>query len=174
MDDLLAWLEKTDEHPLVASCVFHYEFEFIHPFQDGNGRMGRLWQTLILGHWRPVFALLPVESTIRDRQQDYYAALGRADQSADATGFIEFMLSAILRAIKESALASEQEKTLQKIPDRIVASLRQDGRLSIKELAKQIGRSPSAVQRALNKLQESRVIARIGSAKGGHWIVKGK
>lgn len=108
MDALLAWLEKTDEHPLVASCVFHCEFEFIHPFQDGNGRLGRLWQTLILTKWRPIFALLPVESIIRDRQQDYYAALGRADHAADATAFIEFMLAAILQAIEESALMSDQ------------------------------------------------------------------
>jgi Fic family protein len=113
MEDLLAWLEKTDEHPLVASCVFHYEFEFIHPFQDGNGRLGRLWQTLILSHWRPIFALLPVESIIRDRQQDYYSALGQADNAADATAFIEFMLAAILQAIEESALASDQESDYQ-------------------------------------------------------------
>ncbi len=186
MDDLLAWLGKTDEHPLVASCVFHYEFEFIHPFQDGNGRTGRLWQTLILSHWRPVFALLPVESIIRDRQQGYYAALGRADHAADATAFIEFMLAAILMAVEESFLAADQEKTLQKTlwktpqktpqktPDRIVDLLRKDGRLSIEELAKQIGRSPSAVQRALNKLQGNRIIERIGPAKGGHWVVKEK
>lgn len=178
MDNLLGWLEKTDEHPLVASCVFHYEFEFIHPFQDGNGRIGRLWQTLILSRWRPIFALLPVESIIRDRKQDYYAALGRADQAADATAFIEFMLTAIMRAIEESTLAGDQEKTLwktpQKTPDRIVDLLRQDGRLSIEALAKQIGRSPSAVQRALNKLQENRIIERIGPAKGGHWVVKEK
>ena len=180
--DLLAWLEKTDEHPLVASCVFHYEFEFIHPFQDGNGRLGRLWQTLILSHWRPIFALLPVESIIRDRQQDYYSVLGRADHAADATAFIEFMLAAILRAIEESTLASDQEKTLQetlqetlqKTPDRIVDLLMQDGRLSIKELARQIGKSPSAVQRVLNKLQETQVVERIGPHKGGHWVVKEK
>jgi Fic family protein len=108
MDNLLAWIEKTDEHPLVASCVFHYEFEFIHPFEDGNGRLGRLWQTLILTRWRPIFALLPVESIIHDRQQAYYAALGQADHAADATSFIEFMLAAILRAIEESALMSDQ------------------------------------------------------------------
>ena len=65
---LLGWLEKTDEHPLVSSCVFHYEFEFIHPFEDGNGRMGRLWQTLILSKWNSLFAYLPVETIVRNRQ----------------------------------------------------------------------------------------------------------
>ena len=178
MDNLLAWLEKTDEHPLVASCVFHYEFEFIHPFEDGNGRLGRLWQTLILTRWRPIFALLPVESIIHDRQQTYYAALGQADHTGDATSFIEFMLAAILKAIEESALAIDQEKTLQKTlqktPDRIIDLLVQDGRLSIKELAKQIGKSPSAVQRILNKLQETQIIERVGPDKGGHWVVKEK
>jgi len=113
MEDLLAWLEKIEEHPLVSSCVFHYEFEFIHPFEDGNGRLGRLWQTLILSKWRPIFALLPVESIIRERQQDYYAALGRADNAADATAFVEFMLDAILRTIEESALLSDQESDYQ-------------------------------------------------------------
>jgi Fic family protein len=122
MDNLLAWLEKTDQHALVASCVFHYEFEFIHPFQDGNGRLGRLWQTLILSHWRPIFALLPVESIIRDRQQDYYDALGRADNAVDATAFIEFMLAAILRAIEESVLASDQESDHQS--DQVMRLLR--------------------------------------------------
>jgi Fic family protein len=113
MDNLLAWLKKNDEHPLVASCAFHYEFEFIHPFEDGNGRMGRLWQTLILSRWRPVFSMLPVESIIRDRQADYYAALSQADKRADATAFIEFVLSAILTAIEESGLESDQVSDYQ-------------------------------------------------------------
>ena len=178
MDDLLGWLEKTDEHPLVASCVFHYEFEFIHPFEDGNGRMGRLWQTLILSRWRPIFALLPVESIIRDRQQGYYAALGRADQSADATGFIEFMLAAILRAIEDSAPASDQEEVSEKmsetVSEKIIALLGADGSLSIKAMAEQIGKTTRTVERTLRKLREAGVIERIGPDKGGHWVVKGK
>ncbi|MCP4117003.1 MAG: Fic family protein [Desulfobacteraceae bacterium] len=101
MDDLLSWLRRTDECPLVKSCLFHYEFEFIHPFQDGNGRLGRLWQTLILSRWRPIFALLPVESVIRDRQQEYYTALRTSDNASDATPFVTFMLSAILQALEE-------------------------------------------------------------------------
>ena len=122
IDDLLAWLKNTAEHPLVASCVFHYEFEFIHPFEDGNGRLGRLWQTLILSGWRPIFALLPVESIIHDRQQDYYAALSRADHAADGTAFIEFMLNAILQAIEESALGSDQVSDHQS--DQVIRLLR--------------------------------------------------
>jgi Fic family protein len=102
VDDLLQWLAVSDWHPLIASCVFHCEFEFIHPFADGNGRMGRLWQALILSQWRPVFAYLPVEAVIREQQDDYYAALSAADQQAEATPFVEFMLQALSLALAEA------------------------------------------------------------------------
>lgn len=102
IDDLLGWLGRADLHPLIASCVFHYELEFIHPFADGNGRMGRLWQTLILSRWRPVLAYLPVETVIRDQQDAYYAALALADQQAEATPFVEFMLQALRVALDEA------------------------------------------------------------------------
>lgn len=101
MRDLLDWLQKADVHPLVASCVFHYELEFIHPFADGNGRMGRLWQTLILSQWKPVLAYLPVETVIRDRQAEYYGALAAADKEGHSTVFIEFLLNALLQALRE-------------------------------------------------------------------------
>lgn len=115
MNKLFAWLKKTDLHPLIASCVFHYEFEFIHPFQDGNGRIGRLWQTLILSTWKPLFALLPVESVVRDRQQEYYAALSLSDKSADATAFTEFMLHAILQALRELDTEQQTEQQTEQV-----------------------------------------------------------
>jgi Fic family protein len=103
MKDLLHWLKRTDAHPLISSCIFHYELEFIHPFTDGNGRMGRLWQTLILSRWNPLFAHLPVESVIRERQYDYYKVLGACDNAGNSTAFIEFLLDALLYALRELA-----------------------------------------------------------------------
>lgn len=107
MADLLDWLEYTNEHPLVASCIFHYEFEFIHPFADGNGRMGRLWQTLILRNWKPLVAYVPVEAVIRDRQEDCCRVLAVADSQADATPFVAFMLCALRDAVRE-AVSTDQ------------------------------------------------------------------
>lgn len=102
MTDLLDWLKRSEEHPLISSGLFHYELEFIHPFADGNGRMGRLWQTLILRQWKPLLVYLPVETVIRERQDEYYRALAEADEHADATPFVEFMLQSLLDAIREA------------------------------------------------------------------------
>jgi len=99
MANLLRWLEATDAHPLIASSIFHYEFEFIHPFSDGNGRMGRLWQTLILSRWNPLFAEIPVESLVHEQQDAYYQAIQDSTQRGDAAPFVEFMLSRILEAV---------------------------------------------------------------------------
>ena len=101
MHDLIQWLRTTDEHSLVASSVFHYEFEFIHPFADGNGRVGRLWQTVVLFRWNPLFAHIPVESLIHKNQAEYYRALESSTQQTDSAPFIEFMLTMILDAISE-------------------------------------------------------------------------
>ena len=95
MKDLFEYLQKSDEIELIKSCVFHYEMEFIHPFLDGNGRMGRLWQTLILMEKYPVFEFLPFETLISNDQEKYYKALAESDKSGKSTKFIEYMLSVI-------------------------------------------------------------------------------
>lgn len=95
MAELLDWVKTSDVHMLIRSCVFHYEFELIHPFADGNGRVGRLWHTLLLSQWNSAFAWLPVESIIYDRQEAYYAAINASNDAGESTAFIEFMLGAI-------------------------------------------------------------------------------
>jgi Fic family protein len=180
MADLLNWLATTDYHPLISSCVFHYEFEFIHPFSDGNGRLGRLWQTLILSQWRAEMAYLPVESIIKEQQSEYYQVLGIADQQSDCTVFIEFMLSALAEALR-AGIATPSPTTLSgemsvnvsgKVALLIIQALQQTPTLTILALATQINVSSRTIERHLKKLQQQGVLKRVGSAKSGHWQVE--
>ena len=113
MADLLGWLETCEEHPLIAGSVFHYEFEVIHPFADGNGRLGRLWQTLILSRWRRVLADLPVESLVHAHQEDYYRVIAESTARSDSAPFITFMLERILEACRASTPQVTPEVTPQ-------------------------------------------------------------
>jgi len=106
--ELLDWVKNSDVHMLIRSCVFHYEFELIHPFADGNGRVGRLWHTLLLSKWNPAFAWLPVESIIHDRQEEYYAAINASNDAGESKVFIEFMLSAIKASLIDAINASDE------------------------------------------------------------------
>lgn len=106
--ELLDWVKGSDVHMLIRSCVFHYEFELIHPFADGNGRVGRLWHTLLLSKWNPAFAWLPVESMVHDRQQEYYAAINASNNAGESTVFIEFMLSAIKASLMDAINTSDE------------------------------------------------------------------
>ncbi len=177
LTQLLDWLKSTDAHPLIASCAFHYEFEFIHPFSDGNGRMGRLWQTLILSKWQPTLAYLPVESLIKHQQADYCRLLNQADKTADCPEFIVFLLEAIKTALLQ-AIQTEQNtatktpaKTLVKTPVQILQLLSAQPELTLAEVAAHIGKSVSAIERAAAKLQREGKLKFIGPRKGGHWQV---
>ena len=106
--ELLDWVKTSDVHMLIRSCVFHYELELIHPFADGNGRVGRLWHTLLLSKWNRAFAWLPVESIIHNRQPEYYAAINASNHAGESTVFIEFMLSAIKASLIEAINTSAE------------------------------------------------------------------
>ncbi|MDR0646671.1 MAG: Fic family protein [Elusimicrobiota bacterium] len=139
MGNLFDWLAKTQAHPLIKSSIFHYEFVFIHPFADGNGRVARLWQTLILSEWREVFAWLPAESMIRKYQQDYYDAIAVANKSADITPFLEFML----KMIDETAAGERQIRDGNEKMSKLLSALGDSSRTRA-ELMKRLGLKNSA------------------------------
>ena len=170
MVQLFNWLESSDEHMLLKSCIFHYEFEFIHPFSDGNGRIGRLWQSVILNSYNPLFSLLPTESIVRDHQEKYYEALEESTNLGESTPFIEFMLEMILESIK-STLKSNQQSDL-KSDQKILSLMSENNKITIKELCEIISMSESGVKKVIKKLKDKDKIIRVGSLKSGHWEVK--
>ena len=111
MKDLFDYLQKDTDLEIIKSCVFHYEMEFIHPFEDGNGRMGRFWQTRLLMNVNPIFEFVPIEEVIRDNQQEYYNTLELSDNSGSSTCFIEFMLNVINKALRNTIKESTPTTT---------------------------------------------------------------
>ena len=173
MGDLLHWVRTTKTHPLISSCVFHYEFEFIHPFADGNGRMGRMWQTLLLMQWNPIFAWIPVETLVKEHQADYYAAIAQSDRDASSTPFITFMLRCLLQTIQEMQESNQKsnQKSNRKSEQRVLAAMQENPNITIKELQDAIGLSESGIKKIIRQLRATGHIQRIGGAKGGHWQV---
>lgn len=175
MSDLFGWLENADDHLLIRSCVFHYEFEFIHPFADGNGRIGRLWQSLILGRLNPIFEHLPVENMVYSNQQAYYHAINRSSDLGDSGPFIDFMLEEILNALvghqgKSNADIADK-KGLNFQQQRVLGYLRADRHTTAAKIAADLNMSARQIERMLADMKAKGIIRRIGANRNGYWEI---
>lgn len=140
IQNLITWYRNSKVHPLIKSAIFHYEFEFIHPFADGNGRMGRLWHSLLLGNWNEFFFWLPIEELIRSRQEEYYQALGKSDELGESSPFVEFMMEVILDTLKETTVVGKTKKAENPQVQKLLEVL--DGEeLSATEIMERLGLS---------------------------------
>lgn len=171
--ELLNWVRKSDFHMLIKSCVFHYELELIHPFADGNGRIGRLWHTLLLTQWKPMFAWLPVESIIHDRQDEYYQAINRSNNEAESTIFIEFMLSAMKEALMEAVQVRNTENMSREDQRwyQIKRFLKKNGTITNADVREMFRVSSSTANRILAKMTDDGKIQKIRIGKSWGYIV---
>ena len=175
--ELLNWVKNSDVHMLIRSCVFHYEFELIHPFADGNGRVGRLWHTLLLSKWNPAFAWLPVESIIHDHQQEHYAAINASNDAGESTVFIEFMLSAIKASLMDAINASDEmsDGQMDKATMRwkqIQGYLKTHDYIMNADVRALCGVSAATANRILAGLVEENKIVKY--RQGGHWAYQAR
>ena len=140
MEKLFSWMKQNAEtaHPLILSCVFHYELVFIHPFSDGNGRMARLWQTVLLTEWNPVFQYIPLESQIEKFQDGYYSAIAACNASGSSTAFIEFMLSRINEVLGEVLKQSSADAGSSEYVSRLLSVMEYDTAYSASALLERL------------------------------------
>ena len=170
--ELLDWTKTSEVHMLIRSRVFHYELELIHPFSDGNGRVGRLWHTLLLSKWNPAFAWLPVESIIHDRQQEYYAAINASNDAGESTEFIEFMLSAIKASLIDAISTSDEmsDGKMDKATLRwkkIEEYFKTHDYIMNADVRELCGVSAATANRILSSFVEERKLSKY--REGGHW-----
>ena len=173
--ELLDWVKTSEVHMLIRSCVFHYELELIHPFADGNGRVGRLWHTLLLSQWNPAFAWLPVESIIHDRQKEYYAAINASNNADESTASIEFMLAAIKAALIETISVRDvmSEEKMDKAVlrwNKIQEYLKTHDYIMNADVRTLCGVSPATANRILVRLTEEGKLNRY--LQEGHWAYR--
>ncbi len=178
MQDLFNWLKYSDTHLLIKSSAFHFELEFIHPFIDGNGRIGRFWQTLILYNWKPVFANIPIESMVKEYQDDYYNALEKSGEQGNSTYFIEFVLRVIAESCKWVIKKNAPNKVPQNDPnkrlEKIIKLINKDKQITALKLSEKLNVSSKTIKRDIAKLKEKGILKRIGSSKSGYWEINKK
>ena len=173
--ELLDWVRDSDIHMLIKSCVFHYELEVIHPFADGNGRIGRLWHTLLLTQWKPLFAWLPVESIIHDHQDEYYAAINRSNYEGESTAFIEFMLSAIREALMEAAQTTDVAENMTTDELRrykVEGFLKKNNVITNADVRQLFQVSAATANRILAKLTDEGLLQKIRLGKSWGYMMK--
>ena len=166
--ELFEWLKNSDDHILIKSSVFHYEFEFIHPFSDGNGRIGRLWQSLILGKLHSLFEYLPIENMIYKNQQTYYDAIAKSSAINDSGVFIDFMLQEILNSLKNRYNTKSETKEIE---EKILDIISSDIYITAKKISENLSISQRQVERVISDLKIRGVIERIGARKNGYWKI---
>ena len=178
IEDLFHWLKLSKDHLLIKSCVFHYEFEFIHPFSDGNGRMGRMWQSLILSKLHPVFEHLPVENMVYNNQQEYYNAIAESTKQSNSGVFIDFMLNEILDALKRKqgnlivgTNNGTNNGTNKDNEIAILNCIRNNKEITLDELSVLVNKSRRTIVRIVNRLQNENKLKRIGSTRSGYWKI---
>jgi len=177
MDDLFGWLKNSSDHLLIRSCVFHYEFEFIHPFADGNGRIGRLWQSLILGKLNPVFEHLPVENMVFSNQKKYYEAIQKSTESNDSGIFVDFMLGEILKTLKErkgeplNKIEGVSEGVSEGV-NSVLEFIRNNPMCRVPFISKNTGIPAKTIERHIKKLRLKNKIEFVGAPKTGGYQVK--
>lgn len=167
MDNLFSWMNKAKDtvNPLILSSIFHYEFVFIHPFSDGNGRTARLWQTTILAHWKDLFKYIPIESIIRKHQDGYYTAIQNCNNAGNSNEFIEFMLKVIDEAVDgmilETNQETTQENTQETTQEKIINLIKKNPSLTQVEMAKILDLTRDGIAYNIRRLKEEGRMKRV-------------